>query len=396
MRTHSENWSRVALSEDWQNGGFGLYIHWPFCQSKCPYCDFNSHVAAEVDQNRWIRAYSSEIQRYAAQTGPRVLNTIFFGGGTPSLMLPETVDAILSEVRKNWPLANDLEVTLEANPGSVEAGRFKGYADAGVNRVSMGVQALNDRDLKRLGRLHSVSEARQAFDIAQKYFDRVSFDLIYARQDQTVSDWQAELSEALSMAVDHLSLYQLTIEEGTAFGDRYNAGKLKGLPEDDDAVDMYLATQEICDKAGMSAYEVSNHAQKGQESRHNLIYWRYGDYVGIGPGAHGRLTLGGKRFATETHHAPTAWLMAAETSSGESLRTELSGEDQAVEYLMMSLRLSEGSNIERYQSLSGIELDAQKLESLTSMGLISIEDDTLRATTEGRPVLNGILRELLA
>ena len=384
------------MRNDWQNGGFGLYLHWPFCQSKCPYCDFNSHVAAEIDQSRWIRAYSREIQRCANETGPRVLNSIFFGGGTPSLMAPETVDAILSEVRKYWPLANDLEVTLEANPGSVEAGRFKGYSDAGVNRVSMGIQALKDSDLKRLGRLHTVKEASQAFDIARKFFDRVSFDLIYARQDQSVADWRAELSEALSMAVDHLSLYQLTIEDGTAFGDRYNAGKLRGLPDDDDAADMYLVTQEVCEKAGMPAYEVSNHAQNGQESRHNLIYWRYGDYVGIGPGAHGRLTLNDQRFATESHLSPALWLAAAERGSGESLRSTLSGEDQAVEYLMMSLRLTEGSDLERYNNLSDAPINQSKLDSLQSLGLIELSDSRIRTTTKGRPVLNGILRELLA
>ena len=311
-------------------------------------------------------------------------------------MEPETVNAVLEEVRKNWPLANDLEVTLEANPGSVEAGRFAGYADAGVNRVSMGVQALNDRDLKRLGRLHSIEEARQAFDIARENFDRVSFDLIYARQDQTLSEWTKELREALSMAVDHLSLYQLTIEQGTAFGDRYNAGKLRGLPEDDTAADMYLATQDICDEAGMPAYEVSNHAQSGQESRHNQIYWRYGDYVGIGPGAHGRLTVDGKRVATETHMSPTLWLEAAERNQGESLRSLLSNEDQAVEYLMMSMRLSEGSSIERYQQLSGKPLPQSAIESLSDLGLIQFEDKQIKATQTGRPVLNGVLRELLA
>lgn len=384
------------MPEDWQNGGFGLYIHWPFCQSKCPYCDFNSHVAASIDQKRWVRAYIREIQRYVAETKGRLLNTIFFGGGTPSLMEPETVHAILDEVRRHWTLANDLEVTLEANPGSVEAGRFAGYADAGVNRVSMGVQALNDVDLKRLGRLHSVREARQAFDIARKNFDRVSFDLIYARQDQALTDWKQELAEALSMAVDHLSLYQLTIEEGTAFGDRYNAGKLRGLPEDDDAADMYLGTQEICDKAGMNAYEVSNHAQKGQESRHNLIYWRYGDYIGIGPGAHGRITIGGSRYATDTHLSPALWLEAAENGKGERSRSILSGEDQAVEYLMMSMRLSEGSNIQRYQELSGISLPEPALNSLQELGLLELSDQKIKATTKGRPVLNGILRELLA
>ena len=311
-------------------------------------------------------------------------------------MEPEAVNAVLEEVRKSWPLANDLEVTLEANPGSVEAGRFAGYADAGVNRVSMGVQALNDRDLKRLGRLHSVREARQAFDIARKSFARVSYDLIYARQDQTLSDWKSELNEALSMAVDHLSLYQLTIEQGTAFGDRYNSGRLAGLPEDDAAADMYLATQEICDKAGMPAYEVSNHAQLGQESRHNQIYWRYGDYVGIGPGAHGRLTIDGVRVATETHMSPTIWLEAAERNQGESLRSILTGEDQAVEYLMMSMRLSEGSNIERYQNLNGKLLPSSAIESLADLGLIAINDSQISATQAGRPVLNGVLRELLA
>jgi len=311
-------------------------------------------------------------------------------------MEPETVHTILDAVRKHWPLANDLEITLEANPGSIEAGRFAGYAEAGVNRVSMGFQALNDRDLKRLGRLHSVEEGRQAFDIARKHFDRVSFDLIYARQEQTLADWRGELAEALSMAVDHLSLYQLTIEEGTAFGDRYKAGRLRGLPEDDSAADMYLATQDICGEAGLLAYEVSNHAQPGQESRHNLIYWRYGDYVGIGPGAHGRITLGDQRFATETHLSPGLWLAAAERTMGENQREALSSIDQSVEYLMMSLRLSEGSNIERYQSLSGIPLPDTTLSSLQELGLIELNGESLRATKRGRPVLNGILRELLA
>lgn len=394
MRSTS-SW-RVCLTEDWQNGGFGLYIHWPFCQSKCPYCDFNSHVAANIDQTRWVRAYSRQIRAYAEETKGRLLNTIFFGGGTPSLMEPETVDAILTEVRANWTLANDLEVTLEANPGSVEAGRFKAYGEAGVNRVSMGVQALNDRDLTRLGRLHSVAEARQAFDIARNSFDRVSFDLIYARQDQTLEDWRTELQEALELAVDHLSLYQLTIEDGTAFGDRYDAGKLKGLPEDDQAADMYFATQEICDAAGMMAYEVSNHAQKGQESRHNLIYWRYGDYVGIGPGAHGRITLNGQRVATESYRAPGKWLESSERDICESDRTVLCGQDQAVEYLMMSLRLAEGSNMARYQQLSGVPLSEMAIDQLSEMGLVTVDAETIKATQKGRPVLNAILRELLA
>jgi putative oxygen-independent coproporphyrinogen III oxidase len=237
--------------EDWRNGGFGLYLHWPFCASKCPYCDFNSHVSAEIDQNRWMRAYLSEIERVGAETKDRVLNTVFFGGGTPSLMDPELVQAILDKIRATWPQANDVEVTLEANPSSIEAGRFRAYGEAGVNRISMGMQALNDADLKRLGRLHSLAEGRAAFDIARSTFDRVSFDLIYARQNQTLADWRSELTEALSMAVDHFSLYQLTIEDGTAFGARHAAGGLKGLPEDDDAADMYLLTQELCEAAGL-------------------------------------------------------------------------------------------------------------------------------------------------
>ncbi|MFT6075538.1 MAG: oxygen-independent coproporphyrinogen-3 oxidase, partial [Yoonia sp.] len=228
--------------EDWEHGGFGLYIHWPFCQAKCPYCDFNSHVVAQIDQKAWQAAYLSEIERFGAETKGRVLRSVFFGGGTPSLMDPDVVDAILTKVRATWPMANDIEITLEANPTSVEAGRFASYRDAGVNRVSMGIQALNDRDLKALGRLHTAAEAMQAFEIARKVFDRVSFDLIYARQDQSLTDWKAELNQALGLAVDHLSLYQLTIEDGTAFGDRYAAGRLRGLPDDDRAADMYALT----------------------------------------------------------------------------------------------------------------------------------------------------------
>ena len=280
-----------------------------------------SHV---IDQKQWLTAYLSELRRSAIETPDRVLNTIFFGGGTPSLMAPETVAAVIDEARALWRPANDMEITLEANPGSVEAGRFAAYRDAGVNRISMGIQALNDDDLRRLGRIHTVAEARAAFDIARDCFDRVSFDLIYARQHQTPEDWRAELTEALSMAVDHLSLYQLTIEDGTAFGDRYAVGKLRGLPEDDSAADMYLITQEICEAHGLPAYEVSNHARPGAESQHNLIYWRYGDYVGIGPGAHGRLTLNGQKQATETYLSPNAWLRAVETGTGEKERTRLS------------------------------------------------------------------------
>ncbi|SLN24671.1 Oxygen-independent coproporphyrinogen-III oxidase 1 [Pseudoruegeria aquimaris] len=385
------------MTEDWQNAGFGLYVHWPFCQSLCPYCDFNSYVAASIDQRQWEEAYVREIKRLAAETGPRVLSTVFFGGGTPSLMAPETVHAILDAVRTAWPMANDAEITLEANPGSVEAGRFRGYREAGVNRVSMGVQALNDEDLKRLGRLHGVAEARAAFDVARSTFDRVSFDLIYARQHQTVDQWAAELREALSMAIDHLSLYQLTIEQGTAFGDRYDAGRLRGLPPEDDAAEMYERTQEICAAAGMPAYEISNHARPGAESRHNLLYWRYGDYAGIGPGAHGRLTLNGRRFATETHLQPGKWLDAQRsTGSGESLREEISPADQAVEYLLMGLRISEGISLERLHALDPNALNINKYNDLIYSGLIEAAGRQLRVTGKGRPLLNAILRELLS
>ncbi|MBD3678219.1 MAG: coproporphyrinogen III oxidase [Rhodobacteraceae bacterium] len=384
------------MAEDWQAGGFGLYIHWPFCQAKCPYCDFNSHVSANIDPETWRKSYISEIRRIGAETRGRILSTVFFGGGTPSLMEPELVAAILDEVHATWPQANDPEITLEANPTSVEAGRFRGYRDAGVNRISMGIQALNDEDLRALGRLHSVAEARKAFDLAREVFPRVSFDLIYARQGQSLADWQAELREALSMAVDHLSLYQLTIEQGTAFGDRYARGRLRGLPDDDTAADMYLATQEICAEAGMEAYEVSNHARPGAESRHNLIYWRYGDYAGIGPGAHGRLTLGGKRYATETPLAPGAWLKAASEGSGESARSVLTREDQAAEYAMMALRLTEGLDLARYEALAGHKMSRSAIHDLSHMGLLQDRDGRLMATPAGRPVLNALLRELLA
>ena len=382
------------MAEDWQNGGFGLYIHWPWCQSKCPYCDFNSHVAAFIDQDRWAAAYVSEIERMAALTGPRVLNSVFFGGGTPSLMAPETVDAVLSAVRRAWPLANDLEVTLEANPGSVEAGRFRGYAQAGVNRVSMGIQALNNRDLRRLGRLHSVEEARAAFDIARAQFDRVSFDLIYARQDQTLDDWRAELTEALEMAVDHLSMYQLTIEPGTAFGDRFARGGLHGLPDEDISADMYDLTQDLCGEAGLLNYEVSNHARPGAESRHNLVYWRYGDYVGIGPGAHGRVTLDGVKYATEAERIPGKWLENLSIYGKSESWEVLDGTEQALEMLLMGMRLGEGIDPARFAALNGAPLNPKAIDRLAEMGMLK-PGPRLIATQQGRVLLNAVLRELV-
>lgn len=384
------------MQEDWRNGGFGLYIHWPFCQSKCPYCDFNSHVAQSIDQDRWARAYLAEIDRLGAETQGRLLNTVFFGGGTPSLMSPDIVAKILDRVRRTWRQANDLEVTLEANPGSVEAGRFRGYHEAGVNRVSMGVQALNDSDLKRLGRLHSVAEARQAFDIARDVFDRVSFDLIYARQEQSLADWRTELAEALAMAVDHLSLYQLTIEEGTAFADRLARGGLRGLPDDDLAADFYDATQDICGGAGMPAYEVSNHARQGSESRHNLIYWRAGDYAGIGPGAHGRLTLDGIRWATTAPKAPGEWLRRVEAHGlGETPREIVSPAEQGTEYVLMGLRLADGIDLARYALITGSPLDPDAISRLVNLGMIEMENLSLRATPRGRVLLNAVIADLV-
>ena len=381
--------------DDWRNGGFGLYVHWPFCQAKCPYCDFNSHVSAKIDQKAWVRAYISELERYRELLPGRVLNSIFFGGGTPSLMHPDTVAAVIDAARDIWPFANDIEISLEANPGSVEATRFSGYRDAGVNRISMGIQALNDEDLKRLGRIHSVAESRAAFDTARDCFDRVSFDLIYARQKQTVSAWEAELSQALEMAVDHLSLYQLTIEDGTAFGDRYSRGKLRDLPEDDTAADMYQITQDICADHGMRAYEVSNHARPDAQSRHNLIYWRYGDYVGIGPGAHGRITLNGAKYGTETHLAPGKWLDAVSKGTGELPQVVIPPTDQATEHLMMGIRLTEGLDMDRYKKLAGTPLDPEKLSYLGEIGMIEQTGNNLRATAQGRSLLNAVIRELL-
>jgi len=384
-----------SLDEDWRNGGFGLYVHWPFCEAKCPYCDFNSHVVAQVDQGRWARALVSEVERVGRLTQGRVLNSVFFGGGTPSLMAPETVAAVLDAVRRTWVLANDVEITLEANPRSVEAGRFHGFADAGVNRVSMGIQSLRGEDLRRLGRLHDVQEAQRAFDVARSVFDRVSFDLIYARQDQTLDDWRAELTEALTMAVDHLSLYQLTIEAGTAFGDRAQRGGLKGLPEEGLAADMYDLTQEMCEAAGIPAYEVSNHARDGSQSRHNLIYWHYGDYAGVGPGAHGRLTINGVKHATEAWSAPGKWIDAAEAGSGDRLTEVLSGADQAIEYTMMGLRVNEGLDVDRIRRLSASAIPDDTCASLTEMGLLWQRAGRVGATRKGRLLLNSVIAELL-
>lgn len=392
----SGNSSLPASADDWRHGGFGVYVHWPFCQAKCPYCDFNSHVAAHVDQGRWLRAYLDEIARHAALVPDRVLTSIFFGGGTPSLMDPETVAGVIDGIRRHWPAANDLEITLEANPTSVEAGRFHGYRAAGVSRVSMGIQALNDPDLRRLGRLHSAAEALAAFEIARAVFPRVSFDLIYARQDQAPEDWRAELSRALDLGLDHLSLYQLTVEDGTAFGDRLARGGLRGLPDEDRSADLYAMTQDLCVAAGLPGYEVSNHARPGAESVHNRLYWRYGDYVGIGPGAHGRLTIDGARHATEAARAPGAWLAAVEGGRAPATSDQLTREEAATEMLLMGLRLAEGVELDRYSALSGGCLNPSALADLAGHGLVTVTNGRLSVTAKGQPVLNGVLRELLA
>lgn len=379
----------------WITGGFGLYLHWPYCQTKCPYCDFNSHVMGVVDQKEWRAAYLAQIARYAEETAGNLLQTIYFGGGTPSLMEPELVADIIAAIQGAWPTTNDLEITLEANPGSVEVGRFQAYRAAGVNRVSLGLQALNDGALKALGRAHSKSEAFVALEVAKSTFERVNFDLIYARQFQSLDEWRKELAEALTLAGDHLSLYQLTVEEGTAFHKRAAIGRLPGLPQEELGAEMFDLTQEMTTAAGLPAYEVSNHARVGSESRHNLIYWRGGDYVGIGPGAHGRITGADGRVATVAHKNPLKWLQSVKNSNAaESEREILQPEDIAIEYLLMAIRTNEGVNLTRYRDIRGTALSQEKIQSLWDLDLVEITEDHLKTTAKGRPLLNGILREL--
>jgi oxygen-independent coproporphyrinogen-3 oxidase len=350
-----------------------------------------------VNQTDWISAYVAEIARTRDELGPRTLQTIFFGGGTPSLMAPETVAAVIDAVRAAFPSVNDIEITLEANPTSSEAEKFRRFAEAGVTRLSIGIQALNDDGLRRLGRQHSAAEARRAFESAREVFSSVSFDLIYARQNQSLAEWRAELSEALTLAVDHLSLYQLTIEDGTPFAARHSRGGLRGLPDEGTAADLYEMTQDICGAAGLPAYEVSNHARPGSESRHNLLYWRGHDWAGIGPGAHGRFTLGGLRTATEAHRDPARWLSEVfQKGNGESSRSTIAGQDVAEEYLMMSLRLVEGASLARFAALGGQPLDSARVTRLIDMGLVTLEADRLAASDTGRLLLNAVLRDLLA
>lgn len=381
--------------------GFALYVHWPFCASKCPYCDFNSHVRERVDHDRWRAALVRELDRFADLTPGRQLTSVFFGGGTPSLMDPATVEAVLSRADERWGLSSGTEVTLEANPTSVEADRFRAFRAAGVNRVSLGIQALNDADLKALGRRHSAEEALGAIRLARASFDRFSFDLIYARPGQSPAAWAEELGRALDEAVGHLSLYQLTIEEGTQFYTLHARGELV-LPDEDVQADLYEMTQEVLTAAGLPAYEISNHARPGEESRHNLTYWRYGDYVGIGPGAHGRLTLEGQgKVATRSHRAPEAWLDLVETRGTGAREFEPVPLDARFsELLMMGLRLTEGVPLDRViaetgRTLAG-QVDPHRLNRLKTLGLLELSDDRLRATPAGRERLNALLVSLLA
>ena len=385
-----------TLDQDWQEAGFGLYFHWPFCQSKCPYCDFNSHVSTQIDQDAWRKGFLREIQRIGALTEGRLISTIYFGGGTPSLMPPETVGAILDQVQKTWRLKNDVEITLEANPTSIEIGRLKGFKAAGVNRVSIGIQALNDTDLRRLGRMHSSEEALRALEHTAGIFGRYSFDLIYARQYQTLEDWQRELTLALSYGSDHLSLYQLTIEDGTVFGERHRKGQLGGLPSDDLGADFYELTQSMTEAAGLPAYEVSNHARIGSESRHNLIYWRSGDYAGIGPGAHGRLTLSGIRQATSAPRAPSTWLQQALAGEMHDQPSQLDQTERATEFLLMGLRLRDGLSLARFRRHAGRDLPMAALKDLSDLGMIEVSGDQMKTTAQGRPLLNAILLQLIA
>jgi oxygen-independent coproporphyrinogen-3 oxidase len=386
----------APLLADTGEPGFGVYVHWPFCAAKCPYCDFNSHVRHQpVDQEAFVAGFLKEMATMRAISGSRTVTSIFLGGGTPSLMKPETVDALLNAIARHWHVPDGIEITMEANPSSVEAERFRGYRAAGVNRVSLGVQALNDRDLRFLGRLHNVEDALRAVKLAREIFPRMSFDLIYARPGQQEDEWIRELNEAISYAVDHLSLYQLTIEEGTPFFGLQRNGKIV-LPDPDHAARLYEITQDVTETAGMPAYEVSNHAKPGAESRHNLTYWRYGDYAGIGPGAHGRLTSGGRKFATATERNPEAWLKAVNADGHGMIDNDsLERGEQADEMLLMGLRLREGLDLARWYSLSGQFLDPEKEDFLIGHGLIErLGNSRLRCTPQGMLVLDAVVADL--
>jgi oxygen-independent coproporphyrinogen-3 oxidase len=373
---------------------FGIYIHWPFCARKCPYCDFNSHVRSQVDETGWLEAILRELDWTAQRQGAArpMVETIFFGGGTPSLMQGASAARIVERIARNWRMANDVEITLEANPASADAARFADYRAGGINRLSLGMQALNDADLKMLGRLHSADEARAALALAIRNFERVSLDLIYARPDQTVAAWRKELKEALAFGTGHLSLYQLTIEPATPFFHLHQSGALK-IPDEDLAVALYEATQEMTDAAGLAAYEISNHARPGQEARHNLIYWRYGDYAGIGPGAHGRLDLDGRRYATLTERLPERWREQVMRLGHGAEFTEIEKPDAAREHLLMNLRLDEGVDLAACRARWGFAPAPEKIAALD--GLVRQQGDRLAATPRGRLLLNSVIAALV-
>jgi len=375
---------------------FGVYVHWPFCAAKCPYCDFNSHVRHKpVDQEVYVEAYVREIAHMASLAPNRHVTSIFFGGGTPSLMEPDTVGAIIEAIGQNWSIDSNAEITLEANPTSVEARRFKGYRQRGVNRVSLGVQSLRDDQLKFLGRLHSADEARAAIALAREIFPRLSFDLIYARPQQTIEAWETELKEAIDLAADHLSLYQLTIEEGTPFFDLHRKGKIN-IPDSDSSADLYEATQAITSAAGLPAYEISNHAAEGAGSLHNLTYWRYEDYAGIGPGAHGRLTMDSAKWATACQRNPEIWWQKVMAEGhGMNVQEKLNGVEAADELLLMGLRLREGIDPERHKAMSGQALNLQKIKQLSADGLLEMSQrGRLRATQSGAMLLDALVADL--
>jgi oxygen-independent coproporphyrinogen-3 oxidase len=378
--------------------GFAVYVHWPFCAAKCPYCDFNSHVRHRPpDETRFAAAFAREIATIAERAPGRTVSSIFLGGGTPSLMAPATVGTVLDAVAAHWPVAEDVEVTLEANPSSVEAARFRGYRTAGVNRVSLGVQALNDEDLRFLGRLHDVAEALAAIEVARENFPRLSFDLIYARPGQTPDRWATELNAAIARAADHLSLYQLTIEPNTPFHALHAAGKLT-MPDETTGAALYRVTQEVCDAAGLPAYEISNHAVPGGECRHNLVYWRYGEYAGIGPGAHGRLVADGIRHATVNEPVPEAWLEKVESWGDGLLHDDpLTSEEEGDEMLLMGLRLAEGIDVARYHAIAGRPLDPGRLSDLVAHGMVeTTPGERVRATRAGFFVLDAVVADLAA
>jgi len=384
---------------DQKDAGLGLYIHWPFCRAKCPYCDFNSHVAGEIDHARWRKALLTELDHVASKLGKRPLTSIFFGGGTPSLMEPLTVQALIERATKHFDTEPDIEITLEANPTSAENARLSDFAAAGVNRLSLGVQALDDAALGFLGREHGARDALEAVDAAGRLFPRFSFDLIYARPGQTLDAWADELKRALDHAGSHLSVYQLTIEPGTHFFNLHTKGSLI-LPEDELQADLFSLTREILTSAGLPAYEISNHARKGEACRHNLIYWRAQDYAGIGPGAHGRLTIDGERIATNTMRMPRAWLDHVEANGhGERPRETIPTDEQVIEMLLMGLRLEEGIDIARLERLAlrplNQTLNAEKLRDFRHEGWLTIDNQRLSATEAGFARLNAIINALL-